>query len=176
LRELEAIGFVTIRPHRGTVVRDFSAAELREIYVVRGALEEAATRLATPRFAGDVSRLQFQIDAMVAAARRRDLNGLCRHSVQFHRLIMEEAGNDLLLGMWGSLQIETRTIITLLAPGLDLVAIAGTHQPLTDAIAAGDVELACRLAREHQNFFEQLPTVETGTDRPEQAAAAKPAA
>jgi DNA-binding GntR family transcriptional regulator len=36
VRELAAIGFVTIRPHRGTVVRDFSAAELREIYVVRG--------------------------------------------------------------------------------------------------------------------------------------------
>ena len=169
LRELAAIGFVTIRPHRGTVVRDFSASELREIYVVRGALEEAGTRLATPRFAGDVSQLQFQIDAMLASARRHDLHGMCRHSVQFHRLIMEQAGNDLLLGMWTSLQIETRTIITLLAPGLDLTAIARTHQPLADAIRAGDVELACRLAREHQTFFEDLPTIGAGAEAPREA-------
>jgi DNA-binding GntR family transcriptional regulator len=109
-----------------------------------------------------VSRLQFQIEVMVSSARRHDLHSMCRHSVQFHRMIMEQAGSDLLLGMWTSRQIETRTIITLLALGLDLMAIARTHQPLTDAIAAGDVELACCLAREHQTFFESLPTVGNG--------------
>ncbi|WP_169728417.1 GntR family transcriptional regulator [Geminicoccus roseus] len=159
LRELEAIGFVTTRAHRGTIVRDFSEAGLREVYVVRGALEEAATRLATPRLAKDTRRLQASVDAMRAAAQAGDLDAMCTHSVAFHRQIVEASGNALLLSMWTSLQIETRTIITLLAPGLDLLAIAETHQPLVDAIAMGDVEQACTLARTHQEWFEELPTV-----------------
>jgi DNA-binding GntR family transcriptional regulator len=159
LRELEAIGFVTTRAHRGTIVRDFSAAALREVYVVRGALEEAATRLATPRLARDTGRLQASVDAMRAAAQAGDLDAMCTHSVAFHRQIVEASGNALLLSMWASLQIETRTSITLLAPGLDLLAIAETHQPLVDAIAMGDVEQACTLARTHQEWFEDLPTV-----------------
>jgi DNA-binding GntR family transcriptional regulator len=159
LRALEAVGFVTTRVHRGTVVRDFSAAAFREIYVVRGALEEAATRLATPGLARDLGPLQQSVDAMRAAAEARDLEALSAHSVRFHRLIVEAAGNALLLSMWLSLQIETRTIISLQVSGLDLMAIAETHQPLVDAIATGDAELACSLARAHQQWFSQLPTL-----------------
>ncbi len=159
LRELEAIGLVSTRAHRGTVVQGFSAAALREVYVVRGALEEAATRLATPKLAKDPRPLQAKVDSMRAAAEAGDLDGMCTHSVAFHRQIVEAAGNALLLAMWTSLHIETRSKVTLLAPDLDLAAIAESHQPLVDAIATGDVELACTLARSHQEWFELLPTV-----------------
>ena len=63
----------------------------------------------------------------------------------------------LLLNIWQSLQIETRTTITMLVEGLDLVEIADSHQPIVDAISGGDAELAARVAREHQDYFERLP-------------------
>ena len=64
----------------------------------------------------------------------------------------------LLLSVWQGLHIETRTAITMMAPGLDLMAVADSHQPIVDAIASGDVEQACRVSREHQQWFERLTT------------------
>ena len=85
------------------------------------------------------------------------MHGVIEHSVTFHRAIMEAARNRLLLNIWQSLQIETRTTITMLVEGLDLVEIADSHQPIVDAIAGGDAEAAARVAREHQDYFERLP-------------------
>ena len=158
LRELEALGFVVSRRHRGTVVGDVWKRGLREIYAVRGGLEELATRLATPLFAGDISALQAEVDAMHEAARRNDIDALVEHSYRFHRAILEHSGNLLLLNVWQGLQIEARTAITMMTPGLDLQEIARSHQPIVDAIATGDIELACQVTREHQQFFAQLPT------------------
>jgi DNA-binding GntR family transcriptional regulator len=44
---------------------------------------------------------------------------------------------------------------TLLQPNIDMFAVAESHAPILDAIEAGDVELACRLSREHQAYFER---------------------
>jgi DNA-binding GntR family transcriptional regulator len=130
---------------------------LREIYTVRGALEEQATRIVTARRLADLSSLQREVDGMRDAALAGETDGVVDHSVRFHRAIMQAAGNRLLLNIWQSLQIETRTTITMLVEGLDLVEIADSHQPIIDAIASGDAETAARVAREHQDYFERLP-------------------
>lgn len=157
LRELEAIGFVASERHRGTFVGDVWKRGLHEIYAVRGGLEELATRLATPRFAGNVTELQAEGDAMRRAALNGDVDELVAHSYRFHRIIIARSENQLLLNVWQGLHIETRTTITMMAPGLDLLEVAESHQPIIDAIASGDVEHACRVTREHQQFFERLP-------------------
>lgn len=163
LRELEATGLVTNIPRRGTYVAEVMSEGLREIYTVRGALEEQATRVVTARRACDIDLLQRATDLMRAAALAGDIHGVIEHSVTFHRTIMEAAKNRLLLNIWQSLQIETRTTITMLTQGLDLVEIADSHQPIIDAIRSGDAELAARVAREHQDYFEHLP-VPAGPD------------
>lgn len=157
LRDLEATGLVTALPRRGTYVSDAMGEGLREIYTVRGALEEQATRMATRLGSCDLIQLQREADRMLAAAQSGDTHGVVEHSVKFHLAIMEAAGNRLLLNLWQSLRIETRTTITMLAEGLDLAEIARSHQPIIDAIASGDAELAARVAREHQDWFGRLP-------------------
>ncbi|SFU13097.1 transcriptional regulator, GntR family [Mesorhizobium sp. YR577] len=157
LRELEATGLVTNLPRRGTYVSEVMGDGLREIYTVRGALEEQATRIATTQRACDLDYLQREVDLMRDAAVAGDTHGVVEHSVKFHRSIMEAAKNRLLLNIWQSLQIETRTTITMLTEGLDLVEIADSHQPIIDAIASGNAEEAARVAREHQDYFERLP-------------------
>src|SRR5690348_16157726 len=103
LRELEKAGLVTIRPRRGSFVNDYHARTQREIYVVRGALEEAAARLATLRLRGNVDALRRHLDGMRIAARDGDLEACMDHSVGFHRCIMRAADNELLLRLWESL-------------------------------------------------------------------------
>jgi DNA-binding GntR family transcriptional regulator len=157
LRELEGTGLVTNIPRRGTYVSEVMGEGLREIYTVRGALEEQATRIVTQRGGCDLTLLQSEVDFMRKAASDDNVQGMIEHSVKFHRAVMEAAGNRLLLNIWQSLQIETRTTITMLVEGLDLFEIAESHQPIVDAIASGDAEKAARVAREHQDYFERLP-------------------
>jgi DNA-binding GntR family transcriptional regulator len=155
LRELEKGGLVTIRPRRGSFVNDYHARTQREIYVVRGALEEAAARLATCRLKGDVGVLREHLDGMRAAARDGDLEACMHHSVWFHRTIMRAADNELLLRLWESLPVELHSRKTLLQPNIDMHAVAESHRPILDAIASGDAEEAARLSREHQAYFER---------------------
>ena len=154
LRDLETAGLVTIRPRRGSFVNDYHARTQHEIYHVRGALEEAAARLAVPRLKGDVAELVLHLEGMREAARTHDIEASILHSVGFHRTIMVAAGNELLLKMWESLHVEIHSRKTILQPNTDLSAVAESHKPIVEAVAAGDVELACRLSREHQAYFE----------------------
>jgi DNA-binding GntR family transcriptional regulator len=139
-----------------------------ELYELRGALEESAARMATPRLKDDVSSLQAEVDAMAAAAVADDVHATVEHSERFHRLIIEASGNQLLETVWSSLSITDHTALTMVTLELDLKTIAESHQPIVDAIAAGDIELACRVSREHQAWFEQLlaATAEQGAHRP----------
>jgi DNA-binding GntR family transcriptional regulator len=157
LRELDALGFVISSPNRGTFVGDVWKRGLREIYAVRGGLEELATRLATPFLAGNVSDLQYEVDAMRRAALDGEVDDLVTHSYRFHRAIIEASGNQLLLNVWRGLHIETRTSITMMAEGLDLLEVAESHQPIVEAIVSGNIEHACTVTREHQQYFERLP-------------------
>jgi DNA-binding GntR family transcriptional regulator len=153
LRELEMLGFVRSEPHRGTYVRDPWQRGMLELYEVRAALEEFAARMATPRLCHDVSALQAEVDGMAAAADRNDVHAAVEHSERFHRLIVEASDNRLLYNMWDSLSITDHTALTMVTLSLDIRTVAESHQPIVDAIAAGDVELACRVSREHQAWF-----------------------
>jgi DNA-binding GntR family transcriptional regulator len=153
LRELEVLGFVRSEPRRGTYVRDSWQRGMLELYQLRGSLEEFATRLATPLLAGDVSALQEEVDAMIAAAADGDVEAVVDHSEGFHRLIIDASGNNLLSNVWDGLSIAEHTELTMVALPMDLATVATSHQPIVDAIASGDVERACRESREHQDHF-----------------------
>ena len=81
---------------------------------------------------------------------------MAAHGGVSSRLIIDGSGNRLLSNVWDGLSIAEHTELTLVALPIDLDAVAISHQPIADAIAAGDVELACRRSREHQDHFVQL--------------------
>jgi DNA-binding GntR family transcriptional regulator len=164
LRELEMLGFVRSEPHRGTYVRDPWQRGMLELFEVRGALEEYATRLATPDLSEDVSELQAEVEAMSDAAERDDVKGVVEHSERFHRLIIVASGNGLIDTMWSGLGIGDHTALTMVALPLDLRTVAESHQPIVDAIASADAELAGRVSREHQRFFEEVLAAEAHDD------------
>ena len=155
LHDLEGAGLVTIKPRRGSFVNDYHARTQHEIYLVRGALEEAAVRLAMPRLTRDMTELRSHFEGMRESARDGNVEGVIHHSVWFHRAILQASGNELLLRMWESLHVELHSRKTLLQPNIDMAAVAESHAPIFQAIEAGDVERACRLSREHQADFER---------------------
>ena len=156
LRELQSLGFVEHEPYRGTRVRRITEEELAEIYPVRAALEELAAQEAASRLDGKVEELEREFEAMREAADRDDLQDLAAHDATFHRLIVEAAGNQVLLDTWRTLRVEARVVVTALKTDIDLQELAELHRPLLEALKEGSPEKAGGALRQH---FETLRTM-----------------
>ena len=156
LRDLELLRFVESAPFKGSRVRKVSDEELLEIYPVRAALEELAAREAATRLDGDVEALERELEEMHAAADVGDLHEQVVHDVNFHRLIVEAAGNEILRDVWGFLRIESRTIVTALRTGMDGHEIAERHRPVLEALRARDPDAAGAALRRHLEEFAEL--------------------
>jgi DNA-binding GntR family transcriptional regulator len=156
LRELQSLGFVEHEPYRGTRVRRITEEELAEIYPVRAALEELAAQEAASRLDGKVGELERELEAMREAAGRDDLQDLAAHDATFHRLIVEAAGNKVLLDTWRTLRVEARVVVTVLKTDIDLHELAELHRPLLEALKEGSPEKAGEALRQH---FETLRTM-----------------
>ncbi|WP_051324718.1 GntR family transcriptional regulator [Candidatus Solirubrobacter pratensis] len=153
LRELETLRFVESAPFKGAWVREVSDAELAEIYPIRAALEDVAARAAAERLAGKVAPLEREVRRM---AKAKDLHEQVEHDVRFHRLIVEASANARLIELWGSLQVEARTMITALRTGLDPVDIAKRHEPIVDALRLEDADAAGQEIRRHVEDFGRM--------------------
>jgi DNA-binding GntR family transcriptional regulator len=153
LGELQSARLIESKPHAGMRVRMLGEKDVREIFAVRAALEECATRLATPKLASDTSSLRASIAKMAQAAEKNDLEDLINQSIAFHRQILVAADNDLLLETWDSLRIEAHTLTGILKGHIDWTRVAGSHDPIVAAIEQNDPEAAGIAAREHQEFY-----------------------
>jgi DNA-binding GntR family transcriptional regulator len=156
LRELQSLGFVEHEPYRGTRVRRITEEELAEIYPVRAALEELAAQEAASRLDGKVEELEREFEAMREAASSDDFQELAAHDATFHRLIVEAAGNKVLLDTWRTLRVEARVVVTALKTDVDLHELAELHRPLLVALKEGSPEKAGGALRQH---FETLQTM-----------------
>lgn len=142
LRELEAMRLIETQPNKGARVRAVTREELAEAYPVRAALEELAGQLAATRITTDeLTAIEQELDAMRRFAVRGALHEQMMHDVRFHQLIVEAAGNRLLLDVWNSMHLELRTLITLHHAADDPSTIAEEHAPTLDALRMRDAEL-----------------------------------
>jgi DNA-binding GntR family transcriptional regulator len=153
LRELETLRFVESAPFKGAWVREVRDRELAEIYPIRAALEDVAARAAAERLGGDVAALEHEMRAM---AKAKDVGEQVEHDVRFHKLIVEASGNARLIELWGSLQVEARTMITALRTRLDPVEVAQRHQPIADALRRQDADAAGQEIRRHVEDFGRM--------------------
>jgi DNA-binding GntR family transcriptional regulator len=150
-------------PYRGTRVRAVSDRETAEAYAVRAVLEQLAARLAAPRFKGDAAQLREILARIHAAAREGDLQGYTAANLALHRKIVASSGNGVLLQAWDSLSFEARMRVVVSRRPHEMVELAATHDPIVDALEAGDGELAGRLLLEHSQGFIAI-ALSTGAD------------
>ncbi|MEV0399355.1 GntR family transcriptional regulator [Actinoallomurus sp. NPDC050550] len=135
LRHLEALRLIETLPNRGARVRDFTDEDLAEVFPVRAGLEETAADLAVHRLAGQVDALEVHITRLAAAT---DTGEVMRHSIAFHREIVEASGNRLLRSVWQSLGIEVWTTLSLRRRGTELCGKAAEHTDITEAFRRQD--------------------------------------
>jgi DNA-binding GntR family transcriptional regulator len=144
LRQLEALRLVETIPNRGASVREFTEADFAEFFPVRAGLEEAAAGLAVSRLAGRVASLEVHIERLAAAA---DAD-VMRHSIAFHREIVEAAGNRLLRSVWESLGIEIWTTLSVRRHDTELCGKTAEHIEIAEAFRRQDPGVG-RLLHDH---------------------------
>lgn len=151
LNRLEAEGIVEIIPRRGVFLLTFSAEKVRELYLVREALEGMAARLA----AEDLTErheesLRKSMGAQASCLEKGDVEGYADATIRFHNCILEATGNRTLARMLKTVyaQIEALRLRTLYLP-VRLRASFDEHQRIMNAIVRREPVQAEREARTH---------------------------
>lgn len=97
LRQLEAEGFVEIRPHKGPSVIKLSDAEAREMFEFREALECFAVYLFVQRASdAEVRALSKAVDALEDAHLSGDVEQMMTVKNQFYDVLYEGARNTVI--------------------------------------------------------------------------------
>jgi DNA-binding GntR family transcriptional regulator len=157
LRELAAVGIVTIHPRRGARVRLPSAKELADVSLVRAEVDALAARLSAGRIPdATLDDLEGLIDEMLTRLEQRDFPGVTAADVRFHQLIAEAAQNHALTRAFEQLAPFARTFITLTLPNVDVREIVLEHRPILEALRAHDADRAAEAARSHQLSVSEL--------------------
>jgi DNA-binding GntR family transcriptional regulator len=138
MQRLVAEGLLRSERNRGLFVRDLSAADVRDVYTARAAVERAAGLLL---IAGDraaaVLRLNVALARMESAA--GDPHALADADHAFHAELVAASGSPRLRRMAASLLVETRMCLAALQqtapPAPELIA---EHRELCAAVRDGD--------------------------------------
>lgn len=158
-RELETLGLLVSRRYHGTHIREISSQENRDIYQLRGYLEEIAVQLIPPAKVNDIiPSLEALQATMRVAAQTGDADGFAQANTQFHRTIVRASPNLVLLKVWDSLEIGMLSRLNLQKNEDKLSSLAEIHQPIVDSLNRGDLKQAGALLREHAfSFLQNLP-------------------
>jgi DNA-binding GntR family transcriptional regulator len=157
LNKLEAEGLVASSPGRGMIVAEFDEDEILEGYIIRGALEGVAARLAAQRATDvDLARLELLLEALAGAASSKDMSAVVRVSGKFHAHIWRMAGNRRLLKIMREIEDSIGRLqrLTQLSPGRMEHAME-EHRAMVDAIRRRDPARAEQLARDHMHEAQQ---------------------
>lgn len=150
-RLLEAERLVVVYPRHGAVVAELSVDDIEEVYAVREALEGLAARHATPRVTPeDLVAIQEQFKRMELAKRTGDLRAFIEADHDFHMRLYVVSGRESLIRSISELTTRSRRYSPYgYASWQPLERALGAHEPIMEAIAAGDAALVEQRTRQH---------------------------
>jgi DNA-binding GntR family transcriptional regulator len=146
-------------PHRGTYVPSLTDEEVREVSILRGLLEGfAAKEVALHRSRAELAPLQTVLEAMRAAAARGDSVTVNQKDTEFHEVLCQLSGYQLLYDLWFSLHLRIRTYINSANPNRveDLPGIVAAHEMLLEALLKGDPALTEQRVLEHVKLVSEF--------------------
>jgi DNA-binding GntR family transcriptional regulator len=138
MQRLVAEGLLRSERHRGLFVRDLDAADVRDVYTARTAVERAAGLLL---LAGDRSAAAERLTAALVRMEEAadDPVALADADHTFHAEFVAASGSPRLRRMADALLVETRMCLAALQetlpPAAELIA---EHRELRDAVRDGD--------------------------------------
>ena len=124
LVELEAMGIVVRQPNRGAAVRDYSSAEVEQLYVVRTLVETCAAGLVSlPAPPALVRQLTAIHERHCAAVKKGDLRRVFRENLLFHKTFFAACANASLVEVIENLAMKAHAIRSYSIGNPDLLAL-----------------------------------------------------
>jgi DNA-binding GntR family transcriptional regulator len=149
IQQLVAEGVLSHSPYRGVQVTEPLLEEAHEIYLIRGAVERLATKVAVPNLKiSDVQRLRAIQAEMADNVEHGDRELMHRLNHEFHMTIYTAADMPLLLRIIKTLWIKSPWN-TLFVISNRSRMILEEHQRVLTAIEQGDAELAGQAMQQH---------------------------
>lgn len=149
IRQLDAEGYVTIRPNRGAVVTSRTPEQVVELFEIRAALEGFAMRLAMPNATQEaIEDLKLELVRL----RRLQSNTVAwadRHD-QFHDALCKLSGRPQLCAEIRRLRLAIKPYVRLYSKSHTSPEIPGhEHDHILRAMQSGNADRTERVAREH---------------------------
>jgi DNA-binding GntR family transcriptional regulator len=149
LRILRAEGLVSITPRIGAHVAEINEEDIEELYLVRGALEGFAARLAVRNFEEtDLLALQDAFDEMAAAREGNDLAAFSRWDREFHRRQFAAADRPSLVSGILERWDASRRVYSIV-PRSSMEPTFEAHRAILEAVRLRDERAAEHLTRMH---------------------------
>lgn len=143
MRQLVADGFALFKPNSGTVVRQWTPAQVREVFDLRVMIESEIASLAAQHMTGsDIATLLRLQDAIEAQGTDTDASNTARIGPlnrEFHSVIAQASQNGRLVSMLANaieVPIVQQTFRRYSAP--QLARSFGHHRELIEAFRAHD--------------------------------------
>ncbi|MFO1270235.1 MAG: GntR family transcriptional regulator [Rubrivivax sp.] len=167
MRLLVADGFAVFKPNSGTVVREWSREQMREIFDLRVLIESEIAATAALHITDDelaeLMRLQDEIESHGDRGRRESASRIGPLNREFHRVIAQASRNERLASMLASaieMPIVQRTFSRYSRRQLE--RSFGHHRELIDAFAAHDAAwaravMSCHIHSAKQAMLEEPP-------------------
>lgn len=154
LRELESSGLVISRKHSGVFVRQLDAAEVRDLYQLRGLLDgfagRCAARLPDARREALLTLLETSVHAMLQAAAQHEVQRYYSENLRFHWAIVEAAGNQQLSETYrGIVQKLHLSRLKNLSQDVGMKASIAEHVVIVQALRDADAERCEALMSHH---------------------------
>jgi DNA-binding GntR family transcriptional regulator len=154
LRPLEAEGLLVNDGKGHLHVRRMTAAEIGEVFEVRGALETLAATMLAKR--NDREALADQLREALAPLQDEsiDFGPQIEADLGFHELLCRLTGNTTLLKSWRQLIGQIEMMIIAAGPARASGRMRySEHVVIADAIASGDVARVREVVEQHMNEF-----------------------
>jgi DNA-binding GntR family transcriptional regulator len=151
LRILEAEGLVTFKPRIGARVAEIREEDVEELYLVRGALEGLAARLAATNVTdADLAAIHEAFDQMTAARAGGDFDTFSQGDKEFHRRQYAASGRPGLVKRILDLWDVGRRIYAVTPRTVGSIEPAWeAHRAILEALDARDANAAEQLTRIH---------------------------
>lgn len=110
---LQLEGLIERQPRRGTVVRNYTADDIEEIYEVRLALEMLALDRLQAQWCSDKA-MDFVrlLGSMEEAVDQGDVRAYSECNSAFHEMLLEYGGGRIIHGMWHQLTYPLKFLLT----------------------------------------------------------------
>lgn len=153
LVRLSAEGLVTTLPNRSTIVSSIDFVRLPIYFEALTLMYRVTTRgAAVHRRDSDMLAIRTLQAAYADAVEQRDALKMIQSNRDFHVAIATAGGNSYFTGLFTRLLDEGRRILRLYYQSFDDTLprqYVDEHEAMVAAVAAGDAELADKLAAEH---------------------------